>query len=76
MTALCKEGVRETYLFPSLKKPVIGKGKRNHSLPTACPKIFASSWYDVKPIRLQTNFWTLVESEEEGGVRRDEMKAK
>ena len=31
--ALCNEGVRETYLFPPLMKPVVGKGKRNHPLP-------------------------------------------
>ena len=30
VTALCKEGVRETYLFPSLTKPIIGKGKINN----------------------------------------------
>ena len=33
VTALCKEGVRETFLFQSLMRPVVGKGKRNHSPP-------------------------------------------
>ena len=33
VTALCKEGVRETFLFQSLMKPDVGKGKRNHSPP-------------------------------------------
>ena len=28
VTALCKEGVRETFLFQSLMGPVVGKGNR------------------------------------------------
>ena len=34
VTALSKEGVRDNFLFSSLIKPVVGKGKRNHSPPS------------------------------------------
>ena len=53
VTALCKEGVRETYLFPSLMKPVVVIGKRAiHHLRTSLASGKMLSCHSARSLKL------------------------